>query len=129
MGSASKVWLYHSLKALQTSLDGKLYIYSGNPFDILKNLTEKYEIHGITWNRCYEPWQMPRDEEIKKHFLSTKLEVETCNGSLLWEPWDILKQDNTPYKVFTPFYQKGCLLNGPKIRDPLCKPENLELLP
>ena len=31
------------------------------------------------------------------------------NTTLLWEPSDILKNDNTPYKVFTPFYRKGCL--------------------
>ena len=27
----------------------------------------------------------------------------------MWEPWEILKDDNTPYKVFSPFYRKGCL--------------------
>ena len=24
----------------------------------------------------------------------------------LWEPWEVLKNDGTPYKVFTPFYKK-----------------------
>ena len=44
------------------------------------------------------------------------INVKTFNGSLLWEPWEILKDDNTPYKVFSPFYRKGCLVkhNGPR---------------
>ena len=47
----------------------------------------------------------------------------TNNASLLWEPWNIHKQDGTPYKVFTPFYKKGCL-NAPSPRKPLKKPDN-----
>jgi len=29
-------------------------------------------------------------------------------AALLWEPWQVLKKD-TPYKVFTPYYRRGCL--------------------
>jgi len=34
--------------------------------------------------------------------------VHSTNGSLLWEPWQVSKPDGTPYKVFTPFFKRGC---------------------
>ena len=69
----------------------------------LKNVT------GVFRNRCYTPWQVSRDTSIKHKIQSKKIECKTFNGSLLWEPWEVLKPDDTPYKVFTPYYQRGCL--------------------
>ncbi|MGB1077589.1 MAG: cryptochrome/photolyase family protein, partial [Bdellovibrionales bacterium] len=48
-------------------------------------------------------------------------EVNTFNASLLWEPWEVLKKDKTPYKVFTPYYRKGCL-NAKPPQTPLKAP-------
>ncbi|MTI08993.1 cryptochrome/photolyase family protein [Curvivirga aplysinae] len=109
MGAASRTWLFHSLSSLSNSLNGKLFISNGNPIEVFQNLTEAYEIEAIYWNRCYEPWRIKRDIQIKEHLLSIGIEVKSFNGSLLWEPWQVQKKDGTPYKVFTPFYRKGCL--------------------
>ena len=39
-----------------------------------------------------------------------------------------MKEDGTPYKVFTPFYRKGCLQNSPEPRIPLEAPKNIKFL-
>lgn len=122
MGSASRVWLHHSLISLNQSLEGNLSLYRGDPLVIIEKLISKFSINAIYWNRCYEPWRILRDKTIKSQ-LEEKICVETSNGSLLWEPWEIKKEDGTPYKVFTPFYRKGCL-NSVKPRKPLATPEN-----
>ena len=31
----------------------------------------------------------------------------------MWEPWEVLKNDGSPYKIFTPFYKRGCLNSKP----------------
>jgi len=121
MGAASKWWLHKSLIKLNESLNNNLSIYKGNPKEILSSLIDRYNIKAIYWNRCYEPWRMLRDKEIKKFIKDKGIEVKTFNASLLWEPWDILKDDGTPYKVFTPFYKKG-YLNTLSPRMPLDKP-------
>lgn len=108
MGSASRWWLHHSLKSLNNSLGGNLSVYHGNPIYILDEILTRFDINAIYWNRCYEPWRIDRDKKIKDH-LKKSINVESCNGSLLWEPWTIKKDDGTNYKVFSPFYQKGCL--------------------
>ena len=109
MGAASRVWLYHALVDLNQSLNGHLCIYSGDPQSILDELIAKYSVSEVHWNRCYEPWRIQRDKNIKSSLTDRGIDVHSHNASLLWEPWEISKKDGTPYKVFTPFYKKGCL--------------------
>ena len=126
-GAASKWWLHHSLIKLNISLKNKLCFFRGNPIDILGEINKRFEISNIFWSRCYEPWRIKRDKKIKKHFNDQNVNVNTFNGSLLWEPWNIAKKDGTPYKVFTPYYRKGCL-NSDKPRMPLPVPNLSNLI-
>ena len=126
MGAASRWWLHNSLRELNKNLDNKLSLYKGDPSEILESLSFRFNIKGIYWNRCYEPWRIERDKKIKSKFIEKDIIVETFNSALLWEPWEILKSDNTPYKVFTPYYRKGCLMSEAP-RKPL-SPPNLNTL-
>lgn len=127
MGGASRWWLHRSLQALSASLDGKLAVYSGDPASILRELAARHQATGITWNRCYEPWRIERDRSIKTCLGSEGLDVQTCNGSLLWEPRETLKADGTPYRVFSPFFHRGCNQAHPP-REPAPAPASLDLL-
>lgn len=127
MGAASRVWLHHSLCSLNTSLDGKLATFNLDPLTCLLKLIKAHRITDVVWNRCYAPWQIKRDTDIKIALEAEGVHVRSFQGNLLWEPWTIQKKDSTPYKVFTPFYKKGCLSAQPP-RIPLPKPETLDLL-
>ncbi|MBL41348.1 MAG: deoxyribodipyrimidine photolyase [Rhodospirillaceae bacterium] len=118
MGSASRWWLHHSLIELNKSLNSSLSIYIGDPIRIIKKIIEKFQIKNIYWNRCYDPNSIRRDKDIKNKLTCDNINIFTFNGSVLWEPWTILKDDKTPYKVFTPYYKKGCL-NAAKPRPPI----------
>ena len=108
LGSASKVWLNYSLESLKKQLNGNLIVFKGEPKECFDELIHFFDAQEISWNRCYEPWIIKRDKKLKI-YLNEKIKVNSFNGSLLWEPWEILKNDKTPYKVFTPFYKRGCL--------------------
>jgi len=125
IGGASKWWLHHSLNSLQKSLNGNLCFFLGNPEEILLSLINKYQVQNVNWNRCYTPWRISNDTNIKANLLLKGVKVRTFNASLLWEPWDILKKDGTPYKVFTPYYKRGCLLNGVRPRPPIDIPNHI----
>ena len=116
LGEASSWWLHHSLHSLNKSLDDSLNCYNGNPIDIITALIAENDIESFSWNRAYSPWEIKRDIEIKALLKEKKINVKTFNSTLLWEPWEILKDDNAPYKVFSPFYKKGCLVkhSGPR---------------
>ncbi|TCS44042.1 cryptochrome/photolyase family protein [Reinekea marinisedimentorum] len=126
MGAASRWWLHHSLQALNDALAGKLQVFRGEPLTVLQQLITEHKVKAVYWNRCYEPWRMQRDASIKATLSEQNISVKSYNGSLLWEPWQINKKDGTPYKVFTPFYRKGCL-NAELPRSPLPMPESLPL--
>ena len=126
MGGASRWWLHHALKSLNQSLEGKLNIFKGDPQVIIQHLVDQVSAKAVLWNRCYEPWRIARDGKIKKFLQDASVEVQSFNGALLWEPWDVLKKDQTPYKVFTPYYRRGCLSQVPP-RRPLPVPSAMQI--
>lgn len=121
LGGASDWCLHHALQALDSALDNKLLVLKGNPSKIIPTLMDELNIDSIHWNRMYEPWARERDSELKKLIKENGKIAKSYNGSLLWEPMDVLKKDGTPYKVFTPYYRKGCLSKSHP-RYPLAKP-------
>lgn len=127
MGGASRWWLHHSLGRLNESLGGKLNVYEGKAKDVILRVVEEHGIKSVYWNRCYEDWRIKRDKDIKEALRKKGVEAESFNGSLLWEPWEVLKSDKTFYKVFTPFYRNGCL-KAKKPREVIVKPKKMELV-
>ena len=127
IGSASKWWLHQSLISLNNDLDGGLITLTGDPIKIIPKVVNDSGASSVVWNRNYEPWQITRDKTIKTKLEENGLKVKTFNGSLLWEPWKILNQSGTPYKVFTPFYRKGCL-NADPPRIPEAKPNKINVV-
>jgi deoxyribodipyrimidine photo-lyase len=120
-GGASRWWLHQSLAALNQTLAGKLNLYRGAAAHVLEEITKRYSVKAVYWNRCYEPWRMQRDAQIKEMLKTQGIAVESCNGSLLKEPWEVHKEDGSPYRVFTPFFKKA-YLQGPAPRPPLPAP-------
>ena len=96
MGEASRWWLHHSLKSLNKSLEGNLKVYNGDPKKILLDLSNENDIKGVFWNRCYEPWRILRDKEIKKLLGVQNIKTKSFNGSLLWEPWNTMSWLSLP---------------------------------
>ena len=126
LGGASRIWLHHSLVDLNKSLSGNLQCFVGSPLDILLELAKKHSISDVFWNRCYEPWRIKRDKNIKEELAKSNINVTSHNSALLWEPWHITKDNGDPYKVFTPFYRKGCLGAKPP-REPIFRPEKINI--
>jgi len=123
LGAASRVWLHHSLHWLREALrnkGGELFISRGESLTVLNELIETASISNVYWNRCYEPQTIARDKHIKAELAA--YHPHTFNGSLILEPWQNLKLNDTPYRVFTPFYKAAAA----RITD---NPELLELLP
>ena len=120
-GEASRWWLHQSLLALNESLDGKLVCRRGDALSHLLELVEECEIDAVVWNRRYLADQIERDTATKQALKDKGLAVKSFQGDMLWEPWTIKTQQDTPYKVFTPFYNKGCLKAEPPA-EPIAAP-------
>jgi len=108
LGEASAWWLHHSLTALQRSLRARgsdLLIFRGDPQTILPALLKQADSKRVAWNRCYEPAALERDQRIEQALKKQHCETSVHNAALLREPWQHLKRDETPYRVFTPFWK------------------------
>lgn len=123
--SASRIYLHHSLASLDQSLNGHLNLYAGDPKEIIFQLIIKYDIKNIFWNRCYEPWRISDDAMIQNRLSDLNINHTVFNGSYLWTPEEIKKEDGSYYKVFGAYKRKAYLLQP---RNPLPKPENLILV-
>lgn len=139
--SCQRWWIRTNLEALNETLDGCLNVYHGTAISVFETLLKRYNIAVVSWNRLYDPASIARDRQLKVILeRENKLSVRTVNGSLLWEPWEVLKEDKQPYKVFTPFWKQANKrpvrlpsLDVPKIRyvrDPAARKSALrELFP
>ena len=122
IGEASLVWLHHGLKSLQKDLNNTLALFHGNPKDILISLVKKHGINSVYFDHSYDPEINRKDIEIIKELEQLNCKVIKSFQQTLWPINDILKQDQTPYKVFTPFYKKGCL-NEEEPSTPVSSPD------
>ncbi len=108
MGGASRWWLYHSLAALDARLrqtGGGLILRRGEAAKSIQDVIRETGANAIAWNRCYEPFAVARDKALKAELSAQGIAVESCNGALLAEPWEIKTGGGTPFKVYTPFWK------------------------
>lgn len=119
LGGASKWWLHNSLTHLDQSLKeikSTLILKQGSAFNILEKLVAEENIEGLYWNRCYEPYAIKRDQQIKEAFTQKNIDVQNFNGNLLFEPWEIKNKQGGFYKVFSAFWRQ-CLENELPFRE------------
>jgi len=124
-GTASRWWLRKSIAGLNDALQGGLRVYRGEARDIVPRLARDVGAQAVFWNRCIEPWRVPRDRAIKAQLQCAGVEVHTFNGAYLYDPAEVAKPDGTPYRVFTPFFRRGC--KEPVPRQPLPVPRHMRL--
>ncbi|MDQ3618450.1 MAG: DNA photolyase family protein [Pseudomonadota bacterium] len=107
-GAASNAWRHRSLAALDADLiarGSRLRRFFGPSLPTLQTLILATGAEAVFWNRRYEPAIEKRDTRIKQALRAEGVLVESFNGALLFEPWQIRNQQGGPYKVFTPFWR------------------------
>ena len=127
-GAASQWWLNHSLLRLNeslVSLGSRLILRRGEPRKELLSLIEETDAAAVFWTRRYEPSSIEYDSKIKADLKSQGVHVESSNGQLLFEPWEIQTKEGRPYQVFTSFW-KSCL-NRPEPAPPQPAPNQIPL--
>ena len=100
-GAAARWWLDKSLRALAADLEqrgSRLILRRGEAGRIVRELAAQTGA-SLVWNRLYDPGVTERDAGLKR-----ELGAKSCNGSLLVEPWTVKTKSDTPFKVFTAFW-------------------------
>jgi deoxyribodipyrimidine photo-lyase len=108
-GAASRWWLQRSLDALARDLAA-----AGTPLtrlagDAAEQLTRAARAAGagtVAWNRALEPALAARDAAVAAALDDAGLEVALFDSGLLHAPDLLVKNDGTPYRVYTPFARR-----------------------
>ena len=121
-GSNGLAYLAQSLQHLDASLDKKLQVIAGQPIDVLKKLQEKYNAQSVHISAEYEPVSAAQDVEIEK----SGIKLVRTGSAYAVAPGRVLKpSDQTPYRVYTPFY-RAWLTHG--WRKPEQKPKSIAVV-
>ncbi|MCX6165336.1 MAG: deoxyribodipyrimidine photo-lyase [Ignavibacteriae bacterium] len=102
-------FLYENLIELKSDLKKfgfSLNILEGKSLNIFKKLNGTYEAIEIFCNEQVEPYCIKRDCEIKKYIESNSGKLNSFQDSTLMDLNKVIKDDSTPYTVFTPFKNK-----------------------
>ncbi len=102
-------FIYDNLEKISTELNNQksaLLIQKGRPLDIWKKLVSEYDIKSVHIARDYEPYAKERDREILNLLSSNNIIFKGYKDQVVFEKSEIVKQDNAPYTVFTPYKNK-----------------------
>ncbi len=89
------------------SAGGRLAIYKTLPEQVIEQLVEQQQIQAVFINRDYTPFSRRRDYEMAMVCKRLGIALHVLADSLLNEPEQAVKGDQTPYKVFTAFYNNA----------------------
>ncbi|MGZ8195929.1 MAG: deoxyribodipyrimidine photo-lyase, partial [Methylosarcina sp.] len=100
-------FMLQSLKDLRRqfqTLDVELNVWCGAPEEVIRQAVSRLKINAVFINRDYTPFSRHRDEGILQLCRMLGIDFHNMDDALLTEPEHVLKSDQTPYQVFTPFY-------------------------
>ncbi|MES2544265.1 MAG: deoxyribodipyrimidine photo-lyase [Bacteroidota bacterium] len=83
-----------------------LAVFYGEPLQIFEQLIHNHSIDSVFTNHDYEPYAKKRDEEIAAFLNSKKIQFNTFKDQVVFEKSEVVKDDLTPYVVFTPYSKK-----------------------
>ena len=104
------LFIYREISELKRSLEQKgstLRIFFGKPKEVFSMLLqEDPKPLAVIANTDYEPYSVERDAQVAALMKGAGVEFETVKDHIIFEPNEVLKDDGTPYTVYTPYSKK-----------------------
>lgn len=102
-------FIHQQLERIQEQLQkiGKsLAVFYGKPFEVYQKLIAEHKITTVFTNHDYEPYARKRDLELFHLFKENNIEFKTCKDQVIFEKSEVVKDDGSPYVVYTPYSNK-----------------------
>ncbi|MBW8359196.1 MAG: DNA photolyase family protein [Weeksellaceae bacterium] len=99
-------FIVQALKKINAELEetGKsITIFHGKPLEIFKDLIATYNVEKVLCNEDYEPSAIKRDAAVKDFLHKKNIEFHSYKDQVHFHKDEILKADQTPYTVYTPY--------------------------
>ncbi len=102
-------FIYDALAGMNrrlTQMGSGLHVERGKPLEVLRSICEKLPVHAVYCNRDHEPYGIKRDEEAARFLKSKGIVFRQFTDHLIMHADEVLKKDETPYHVFTPYSKR-----------------------
>jgi len=99
-------FIYDSLLNINDKLasyGSSLFIMKGDPLSSWQKLTDAYDINAVYINKDYEPYAIARDNSVELFLKKKGIKLLRFKDQVIYEEKEIVKADNDPYTVFTPY--------------------------
>ncbi len=106
---ARVTFIYQQLEKMQThlqSLGKSVALFYGKPLEVYQQLISENNIKTVYTNHDYEPYARKRDLELYHLFKENNIEFKTSKDQVIFEKSEVVKDDGSPYVVYTPYSNK-----------------------
>ncbi len=93
-------------ETLEEKYDTSLLIKHGSPLSVFKDLVSEFSIAEVYANRDYEPAAKERDKAVYDFLKSKDIAFKGYKDQVIFDKSEVMKDDGTPYEVFTPYMKK-----------------------
>ena len=103
------LFIYQEIESLKKSyqnLGSDLWVYYGEPSEIIPKIAQELNCSSVYFNNDYEPYALQRDQEIQVSLNNIKIEFVGKKDHVIFEKNEVLKDDGKPYTIFTPYSRK-----------------------
>ena len=117
-------YIHKSLQAINKQLNrlgSSLLVLHQEPLHAWKHLLNLYQVDTVFTNSDYEPYARSRDTAVADLLKDRSVNFSEHKDHVIFEKDEILKSNNEPYTVFTPYknkwlekFQAGASLNTAK---------------
>lgn len=105
-GEPRQAALASALADLDRATDGALVIRHGKPVEVLVDVATSLGATEVHVTRDYGPYGHARDAEVATALRAVGCRLIGTGSNYLVAPGGVLKDDGTPYAVFTPFRRR-----------------------
>lgn len=102
-------YIHHHVSLINNALkknSSGISVYHGKPQEIFQQLLGQYDIQSVYTNHDYEPYATDRDQKIHKLLVSQDVEFHAFKDQVIFEKDEVVKDDGTPYVVYTPYMKR-----------------------
>jgi deoxyribodipyrimidine photo-lyase len=104
-GAPRIAFLYRCLRALDESTGGRLVVRAGDPVDVVPAVAAEAEADSVLVSADFGPYGRRRDQAVAEALQAGGRRLRGVGSPYAVDPGQVVKQDGTPFQVFSPFYR------------------------
>ncbi|MDP1807163.1 MAG: deoxyribodipyrimidine photo-lyase, partial [Acidimicrobiales bacterium] len=104
-GAPRTAFLLRCLRALAEAMGGRLVVRTGDPVDVVPAVAAEAGAESVLVSADFGPYGRRRDHDVARALRADGRRLVGIGSPCAVDPGQVRKQDDTPFRVFSPFYR------------------------